>query len=133
MSNGGRFTAGHKLAKGRPKGVPNKRSEVFAETLIRHNFDVATSMLELYEISLKRFVEEIDKQDRGVISPMESQAQRYLKTCADLLVAMSGYVYPKLKAIEVVKANALDGMSPQEKLEAMKQAVALLEHKVKNG
>jgi hypothetical protein len=128
-----KFQVGHKLSPGRAPGSLNKRTVEFIEVLAAKKFNVPTAMLEIYAIALQRFTEELEKQDSGAISPMESQAPKYLKMCADLLIAMSGYAYPKLKAIEQKKDNPLDGMSPQEKLEAMKHAVAMLEIENKTG
>ncbi len=41
------------------------------------------------------------------------------------------YIIPKLRSIEYTKADALGNMTPEQKLEAMKQAVLLLELQVK--
>lgn len=126
-----KFQIGHKMSKGRAVGSVNKRTAQFVEVLQARNFDIPTSMLDLYEICLKRFVEELDKQDRGIMSPMESAAPKYMKMCSDLLIAMSGYAYPKLKAIEQVKPSITEGMTPEQRLEAMKQYVAALEAQIK--
>jgi hypothetical protein len=40
------------------------------------------------------------------------------------------YMYAKLKTIEVVKENSFDGMTLEEKLLAMKEAVAVMEKMV---
>lgn len=41
------------------------------------------------------------------------------------------YILPKLRSIEQVKHNLLEGMSPEQRLEAMKHAVAVLEAQTK--
>lgn len=125
------FEIGNKLSRGRPPGSIGKRTKEFVEVLEARNFNVPTAMLDLYGISIKRFAEEIEKEDSGRVSPMESNAAKYLKMCADLLIAMSGYAYPKLKAIEQSKPDPLEGMSPEQKLEAMRHAVSVLELEVR--
>ena len=54
----------------------------------------------------------------------------YLKIAADLAQNMARYSYPKLKAVEMQKDTVVDVMSPQQKLAAMREAVALLEKQV---
>ncbi len=44
---------------------------------------------------------------------------------------MLPYVYPKLSSIEVKQQNSLEGMTSEQKLEAMKLAVQSLEQEVK--
>ena len=41
------------------------------------------------------------------------------------------YIFPKLRTIDQPKANALEGMTPEQRLEAMKHAVAMLEDQTK--
>jgi hypothetical protein len=41
------------------------------------------------------------------------------------------YILPKLRAIEQKKSNPLDGMTPEQRLEAMRHAIALLESQAK--
>lgn len=43
------------------------------------------------------------------------------------------YLFAKRKALEVTNNNALDGMTPEQKLEAMRHAVEMLETKLKHG
>lgn len=64
-------------------------------------------------------------------SPTEDNAHKYLKIAADIAKEIASYSFPKLKSIERPKNSPLDGMTPQEKLQAMKQAVLMLEMQVK--
>lgn len=74
-----------------------------------------------------------DKTSAGLYSPMEDNAAKYLKIMADSTKDLAGYVYPKLKAIEQSKPDNFAGMSMQERLEAMKQAVRFLESSIKDS
>jgi hypothetical protein len=46
---------------------------------------------------------------------------------------MAPYVYPKLSSVEFKKENPLDNMTPREKLEAMRQAIKMLENEVEKS
>ncbi len=46
---------------------------------------------------------------------------------------IAGYVYPKLKSIEQSTNDPTKDMTPEQRLEAMKHAVAMLEMQVKSG
>ena len=121
------FVPGHKLSTGRPKGVPNKRTQEVVAILEKHKFNPIEAMIEIQKIALVRFTEEMQKQDSGIISPMESQAVKYLKIAADNAYDLASYAYPKLKAIEHHGNNPLEGMDAQQKLQAMREAVKVFE------
>lgn len=105
---------------GRPAGSINKRNAEFKNTLEKHNFNPAEALLELYQ-NARQGWEYGNREEKPI----------YLKIAADLARDMCTYTYPKLKSMEVKKENALENMSAQERLEAMKQAVAMLEAQMK--
>lgn len=131
------FQPGNKLAKGRPKGSLNQRSIEFAETLARHNFNPAEALMECYVEARKIYdsyaliydaIRKAKSNDAGYDVPLEDKAHTYLKIAADVAKEIASYTYPKLKSIEKDKPNeALNGMSPEQRLEAMRQAVKYLE------
>lgn len=82
---------------------------------------------------MEKFTQEVDKEDTGRISPMESNAAKYLKIAAENAAQLAGYAYPKLKAIEQIKANPTDGMSIVQKLQAAKMMVQILEKEAEVG
>lgn len=112
---------------GRPKGSLNKRTLDYLEVLAYEDFDPAQALIHCYRESLGTW-EQMKKDHRGTILPED--AHRYLKIAADAAKDLAGYAYPRLKAIEQKITNPLDGMTPEQKLEALKQAVALLEVQV---
>lgn len=124
------FTPGHKLSKGRPKGVPNKRTQYAQEILEKAGFCPITAMMDTYHISMTIFKEELEKLSTGRTSPLECEAAKYLKTAADMASDLASYSYPRLKSVEQTRSSPFEGMSNQEKLEAMKQMVTLLEAQV---
>jgi hypothetical protein len=105
---------------GRPPGIANKRNAEFKHTLEKYNFNPAEALLELY-----------DKANQGWEFGNREEKPIYLKIAADLARDICQYTYPKLKSLELKKENALEGMTPEERLEAMKQAVAMLEAQIK--
>ena len=105
---------------GRTPGTLNKRTLEFKQTLEKHNFNPAEALLELYA-----------KAQEGMEYGNREERPIYLKIAADLVKEIAAYSYPRLKAVEVKRENQLEGMTPEQKLEAMKQAVALLESQVK--
>ena len=96
---------------GRPKGSVNKVSTKFADTMNKHGVDIAQEMLEAWN---------------------EARTDGNQELAFKILSEMAQYVYPKLKTTEHIKASALDDMTPQQKIDALKQAVALLEQKANN-
>lgn len=138
------FQPGHKLAKGRPVGSRNRRTEDFLAVLEANNFCPASAMIECYQEARKIF------DNYGVIydaitdarvlkndidgsfsAPAEDKAHIYLKIAADMAKELASYAHPKLKSIEKVRTDPLEDMTPEQKLEAMKSAVKMLEAQVK--
>ena len=119
--------------KGRPPGVRNKRTLEFAAVLEAAGFCPATALMDCYKTAMQKFIQECEKEDTGKTSPMESSAAKYLKIAADNASDLASYSYPKLKSLEVKKDNPTDGMSPEQKLEAARLMVQVLERQTGNG
>ncbi len=126
------FAPGNKLAGSRA-GVPNKRTQEVRELLAGLGYCPTQSLVEISKIAMTRFVEELQLVESGRYSPMESGASAYLKMALDCAKELAGYVNPKLKSIEQVRSNPTEGMSPQQRLEAMKQAVLIFEANLKEA
>lgn len=118
---------------GRPPGIPNRGSLRVNAILQKRGYDPIEAMLSAAEIALQKFIEHTEKENSGAISLMESQAHEYLKTYVKIAADLAKFCHPTLKAIEVKQVDPLQGMSPIQRLEAMKQAVAMLELKVKGN
>ncbi len=127
-----KFEVGHKKLGGKKVGTLNSRSKEFMAVLEQRNFCPASAMMDIFKISMERFVQETQKEDSGQISPMESNAAKYLKIAAEEANNLASYAYPKMKAIERTPLSPLDGMTPEQKLEAAKTAVKMLELKIKS-
>lgn len=104
---------------GRPKGLINKKTKAFQQTLEEHNFDVAEALLDLYGKAIEAFN-----------SCSEKDAASYLRIASDIVGDIASYSLPKLRAIEVKRTRTLDGMTNEQKLEAMKAAVTMLEGQI---
>lgn len=115
-----KFEVGHAKLGGRVVGSPNKRTLDFQRTMQEANFDVATALLEIHRKAM--YYEQHAKQ--------ESKSY-FLKIALDAAKEIASYTYPKLKSVEHKQSNMLEGMTAEQKLEAMKQAVAMLEAETK--
>lgn len=128
------FQPGHKLSHGRIQGSRNRRTKEFLDILEASGFCPATALMDIYKIAMTRFTEECAKEDAGRISPMESNAVKYLKIAGDHAAELASYSYTRLKAIEHQRISLTEGMSTQEKLDASRTMVKMLEEEVKiNG
>lgn len=139
------FEHGNKVSKGRPKGSVNKRTQDFRAVLEAHDFCPVSAMIECYREAKKTYdnygliydaitdAREKDQDSTGTYhAPLEDHAHKYLKIAGDMAKDISSYTYPKLKAIEQKKSGPLDGMDPEQRLEAMKCAVAIAEAQIKD-
>lgn len=130
---------------GRPPGAINKRSKDFLAVLEKRNFCPATALIDCYSEAKKTYDNygiiydaicdaNADRAaEKGFANvPPEDNAHKYLKIAADIAKDLSGYAYPKLKAIEQTKDDPTKGMSPEQKLEAMRRAVEMLELQIKS-
>jgi hypothetical protein len=77
----------------------------------KHGFDIAEEMLEHYNEAM-------------------AEKPRQHERAITILMNMAKYVYPTLKSVEQVEATTLDGLSPEQKLEAIKEYVKALEASV---
>ena len=140
------FQPGNKLSTGKPKGALSKRSLEFRAVLEKHNFCPVSAMIEVY-IEAKKVYDnygeiysaiadarvEKNFETGQFAAPTEDNAHKYLKIAGDMAKDIASYTYPKLKSIEQTKEGALEGMTAEQRLEAMKHAVAMLELKIKDG
>lgn len=119
-----KFVAGtpKPVGSGRAPGTPNKRTQEFQEVLAKHNFNAAEAYVELYNNAREGW-QYGNREEKPI----------YLRIAADLLKEMASRVYPRLSSVELKQSNMLDGMTPEQKLEAMKQAVAFMEGQIKDG
>ena len=118
---------------GRQKGAINLRTRHAQEVLARLDFNPIAAMAEIYKISMQKFIEELDAEDSGRISRMESNAAKYLGHALQSAGQLAPYVYPKLKSVEHVRTSDVQTMSPKERLEAMKNAVKVLEQQIEKS
>lgn len=88
-------------------------------------------MIDAAEIALAKFIEHSENEQTGRYSPMESQAHEYLKTYVAIANSISKFRYPTRKAVDVRQIDVTENMTPTQRLDAMKAAVAMLEHQVK--
>ncbi len=114
------FQPGNKIAKGRPIGSLNRRTSELIAKLEEGGFDPAGELIDCYQ------------EARAAYKKLDlEEGLGYLKIASDIAKDLASFCYPKIKAVEQIKGNILEGMSTQEKLEAMKQAVAMMESQVK--
>lgn len=126
---------------GKPKGALNKRSKEFLEVLEKHNFCPASALIECYLEAKKTYdnyaiiYESIEdaRIEKGLNAmPTEDKADKYLKIAADIAKDLSSYAYPKLKSVEKGPLDVTKEMTPEQRLEAMKHAVQMLELQIKD-
>lgn len=106
---------------GRKPGSINKKTQAFQDTLEKHDFNVAEALLDIYGKAMEAY-NSADETENGLAA---------LKLAGDMVKEIACYSLPKLKSIEVIKSNPLEGLTPQEKLDMMKEAVKMLEHQAK--
>lgn len=112
------FQPGNKLGKGRPKGIIDKRTLKFMDTLEANDYDPALTLIELQKEAMENY------RMGG------EQAQGYFKDATNLAMNIASYVFAKPKSIELITNSPLDGMTAAQKLEAMRQAVRMLEAEI---
>jgi hypothetical protein len=94
-------------------------------------YDSIEAMIKASELAMTKFMEHAEKESSGQWSPMESHAATYLGTYVKIAATIANLIHPKRKAVEHITVDQTDGMTPQQKLDAMKQAVLMLELKIK--
>lgn len=133
--------------RGRPPGSHNKRTIEFMRVLEAEGFDPAKALIECYREAKKTYdnygliYDAIadartlkNDSDGSFAAPAEDNAHKYLKIAADIAKDLASYAYPKLKAIEQQRVNPTQDMTLEQKLEAAKIMVRILEQEAKaNG
>lgn len=127
------FKSGREKTGGRPAGGRNKRTEEFYFAMEKAKFNVPQAYLWAYKQAKRDYMEYGDRFDQNRISPMEDNRPKLLSIMVGILKDIASYIYPKVKAIEIVNVNLLEGMTPEQRLEAMKTAVTKLELDIQNG
>lgn len=121
------FEKGNKLATGRPKGSLGDRKRR-VETLCKDlDVDPMEILLRFAKGDWKglgyksetvtKYSGETHWEEERISSSERIQAAK----------EAAQYVYSKLKTIEVIKENQFEGMTLEEKLQAMRQAVQVME------
>ena len=113
------FEKGNKYSTGKPKGAVSKQRKEFLQTMEEHGFSPAEAFLYLYS-----------KAKEGIEHGNRQELPQYIQIAAGLVKDMASYVYPKLSSVTVNPNNPLDGMTAEQKLEAMREAVKLMEREV---
>jgi len=120
---------------GRPKGAISKYSRMVEETAGRLECDPFEILLKFAKgdwealgydssVMIKESADGKSTFTDYTISP-ELRARCAEKACE--------YLYSKRKSIEHIQNNVLEGMTPEQKLEAMKQAVKHLEGEISDN
>lgn len=122
-------------AKGRPKGSLNKETLQFLEAMELHDFDVAKALIWCFNEAKTTYItlkeEAKSSEQRSEFISLHGTAATYLKVSSDVARDMAHFSYPRLKSIEFARVDPLADMSPEMKLEMMKQAVIKGEHDLK--
>jgi hypothetical protein len=108
---------------GRQKGVKNLLTRRVSETAQRLGIDP-------FEILLRFAAGDW----RGLGYKRETHSEGFTiepAVRARAAEQVAQYILPKLRSIEQTKPSALEGMTPEQRLEAMKHAVKLLEAHIK--
>lgn len=116
--------------KGKPVGAISKRTREVAELAESLDCNPIEILLRFakgdweglgYSKGTKSIYTEAGIIEEDLISPGERiQAAK----------EVAQYIYSKKKSIEHVQHNPLEGMTPEQKLEAMKQAVKMMEGEI---
>lgn len=114
-------------------GIPNKSTMRVAYQCEVAGYDSIEAMIKASEHAITKFLEHAEKESSGQWSPMESQAATYLGHYVKIAATIANFIHPKRKAIEHITLDPTADMNPQQKLEAMKQAVQMLELQIKQN
>lgn len=117
---------------GRPKGSLNKRTLDYLEVLEYECFDAAAAMIHCYREAIGVW-DKTKKECDQTKKPIPEEAAKYLKIASDNVKEIACYAYPRLKAIERKNFNPLEGMTPEQTLEALEKAAAILKIEMSNG
>lgn len=125
--------------RGRPKGALAYRSYEFLRALHDNDFDAASELITIYREAKKTYdnyaviyeaLEDARTEQGQNPIPTEDKADKYLKIALDAVKEIASYTYPKLKSIEHQAPSPLDGMTNQQKLDAMREAMKVLEKNI---
>jgi hypothetical protein len=72
-----------------------------------------------------------NEADGSFAAPTEDNAHKYLKIAADIAKDLASYAYPKLKSVEQQRVSSTEDMTAEQKLEAARMMVKILEQEVK--
>lgn len=121
------FEKGNRMGLGRPKGAINSRKRHLDELAIRLDVDPMEILLRF----AKGDWEGLGYESKTRIKYSgETRWEEDIISTGDRIQAAkesAQYMYAKLKTIEVVKENQFEGMTLNEKIEAMKHALAVAE------
>jgi hypothetical protein len=113
---------------GKPKGAVHGFTQKAKEVAARLGIDPFEILLRFAAGDWKALGYKSEKYSkkstRFIISP---------ETRAKAAQEATQYIVPKLRQIEEAKPNALVGMTPEQRLEAMKHAVTMLEAQTKKA
>jgi hypothetical protein len=102
---------------GRPAGSLNKRTQRFAQLIEEYGFDAAEQFVWIYSEAKEKYLKRGD--------------MRALNTALDAAREIASYCFPKLKSVEHIKVNPMQGLSPQQRLEMLDEAKKILELEIK--
>lgn len=131
MSSTKGFQKGHKHATGRPPGAPNRRGMMLEETAQRIGCDPFEVLLLFSKGDWKALG--YDSEKLVTMGKDGEFSEEYVIKPGERIQAAkeaAQYLYSKKKSIEHITQNTLEGMTPEQKLEAMKQAVRMLEGQI---
>jgi hypothetical protein len=117
------FKPGNKMSPGRPKDTLSKRSLKFADAIMESGVDLVAELIGALNNAKEMYAKTNDPALKATFNAqITNNAEKMLP-----------YMYPKLSSIEVKPNDPLQGMTPEQRLEAMKQAVLMLEREVANS
>lgn len=131
---------------GKVAGTLNKRTVEAIAILERNNFCPIEALIECYNDAKKVYdnygviydaiceASEEQAREKGYARvPPEDKADKYLRIAADTAKDLASYAFPKLKAVEQHKTNPTEGMTLEQKRDAARMMLQVLEEQIKNG
>lgn len=109
-----------KKPMGRPVGSYSNRSVAFFDSVMQEGFDAAKEIIGIFRAAKQKFED-----------PTTTDKSTYLSIALDAANKITHYSYPVPKIPDQATANALEGMTPEQKLEALKHAALLVEKEIK--
>lgn len=121
---------------GKPKGAISQRARDFRTVLERNDFIPAEALLEIYHdarftyksyVTIFEAIVRAAENKQGFSAPTADNTPVYMRMALDAAIQMCKFSYPSLKAIELTDTNSLDGLTNEQKIEALKGALKFLE------